>query len=333
MPPDAVELRTADLELIHALQIAPRATWGGLGRILGRHPATLAAQWESLRKSGLAWVTGQLSVLPDRGCAAFIRLECRPGQRSTVVERLCALPAISTVDELADVWDVRLTVLAPTWQTLSRETLAQLREDPDVLRVQLAVVTRVHALDNHWRLNVLPPERVRLVEALRPKVAGASGTAPPRLQNMMTVVSRNGRATPADIAAAAGVHPSTAARNLRRATETGLLTLGCEVAQGYSGYGVACQWYARVPQEQVETAVAYLCSLHTLRLCASTTGSSNLVFNLWLRSPKDIFDAEAGFQAAVPEIQIMESVIGAHTHKRAGWLLNRDSTSTGIVVV
>ena len=41
-----MELPPEDLELVHALQIAPRATWSQLGAALGRHPTTLAARWD-----------------------------------------------------------------------------------------------------------------------------------------------------------------------------------------------------------------------------------------------------------------------------------------------
>ena len=51
------QLSEADLELINALQIAPRVTWQDAGRILGVRPATLAARWERIESEGLAWIT------------------------------------------------------------------------------------------------------------------------------------------------------------------------------------------------------------------------------------------------------------------------------------
>lgn len=325
-----MELPTEDLELIHALQIAPRATWTQLGSALGRHPTTLAARWKQLRADGRAWVTGHPG---SQGCGTFIGLECRPGHRAEVLERLCASSRIATVEESARAADVRLTVLTRSWQQLARDVLPLLRADPAILRTQVTVITRLYAIGNNWRLDVLSPDQQHRVAALHPEVLRPPGATPAGLAEMTAVLQRDGRATAAQIAAATGVHPTTAVRHLREAIETGLIALRCELAQAHSGYPVPCQWYVRVPPAQLEAAVRYLRSYRTLRLCASTTGDTNFTFFMWLRAPEDILDVEAGLQAAAPAVQVVESDVGVRTHKRMGWLLREDSTATGEVVV
>lgn len=327
-----MELPAEDLELVHALQIAPRATWSQLGAALGRHPTTLAARWERLRADGRVWVTGHIGSTGVQGCATFISLECRPGRRPEVLERLCAVPDIATVEESARAWDVRLTVLTNSWQQMTREVLPPVRADPAILRTQVTVATRLYAIGNNWRLDVLTPEQQRRMAALRPESLRPPGAVPPRLTEMMAVLQRDGRATAAEIAAATGTHPTTAARRLRQALGTGLLALRCELAQEHSGYPVSCQWYLRVPPAQLEAAVRYLRTYRTLRLCASTTGDTNLTCLLWLRTPEDILDVEAGLQAAAPGVQVVESDVGVRTHKRMAWMLREDSTATGEVV-
>lgn len=328
-----MELPVQDLELVHALQIAPRATWNQLGAALDRHPTTLAARWERLRADGRTWVTAHLGTSGTQGCAAFIGLECRPGRRGEVLERLCAVPEIGTVEESARAWDVRLTVLTRSWQQMTRDVVPLVRADPDILRAQVTVVTRLYATGGNWRVDVLTPEQQRRVTALRPEALRPHGTIPPRFEEMMAVLQRDGRAPAAEIAKATGTHPTTAARHLRQAIETGLVALRCELAQEHSGYPVSCQWYVRVPPAQLEAAVRYLRSYRTLRLCASTTGDTNLTFLLWLRTPGDILDVEAGLQGAAPGVQVVESDVGVRTHKRMGWMLREDSTATGKVVV
>ncbi|MFI7481173.1 winged helix-turn-helix transcriptional regulator [Kocuria sp. M1R5S2] len=327
-----MELPVEDLELVHALQIAPRATWSQLGATLGRHPTTLAARWERLRADGRVWVTGHIGATGTQGIATFISLECRPGRRPEVLERLCTVPDIATVEESARAWDVRLTVLTSTWQQMTQEVLPLVRADPAIQRTQVTVVTRLYAIGNNWRLDVLTPEQQRRVAALRSEVLRPPGATPPHLSELTAVLQRDGRATAAEIAAATGTHPTTAARHLRQALETGLIALRCELAQQHSGYPVPCQWYVRVPPAQLEAAVHYLRSFRTLRLCASTTGDTNLTFLLWLRTPGDILDVEAGLQSAAPGVQVVESDVGVRTHKRMGWMLAEDSTATGEVV-
>ncbi|WP_338698562.1 AsnC family protein [Streptomyces sp. Q6] len=52
----------ADLTLIHALQIAPRASWAQLAATLGPSAETLARRWSRLTARGHAWA----GVLPGR---------------------------------------------------------------------------------------------------------------------------------------------------------------------------------------------------------------------------------------------------------------------------
>lgn len=149
---------------------------------------------------------------------------------------------------------------------------------------------------------------------------------------LLRVLQNDGRATSAQIAEATGSHPTTAMRHLRLAVETGLVHLRCELAQEFSGYPVACQWYVRVAPDQLQSAVEYLRGFRTLRLCASTTGDTNLTFLLWLRSPEAVLGVESGLQSAASSVQVVESDVGVRTHKRMGWLLREDSRATGQVV-
>mgnify|MGYP006194866229 CR=1 FL=1 len=140
-----------------------------------------------------------------------------------MLERLCAVPEIGTVEESARAWDVRLTVLTRSWEQMTRDVLPLVRADPAILRAQLTVATRLHAIGNNWRLDVLSPEQQRRVSALHPEVRRPHGATPARLGELTSALQRDGRATAAEIAAATGTHPTTAARHLRQALETGLV--------------------------------------------------------------------------------------------------------------
>ena len=47
-------LSEQSLELLNALQIAPRATWRQLAGVLGSKPSTLSQRWDDLRSRGVA---------------------------------------------------------------------------------------------------------------------------------------------------------------------------------------------------------------------------------------------------------------------------------------
>lgn len=327
-----MELPIEDLELVHALQISPRATWSDLGKALDRHPTTLAGRWTRLHDDGLVWVTGHLAGDPRQSCTALVRISVVERLRDHVVGGLAAIPEVATVEEVADDGALRLVVLTSDWRHLANHTLPRIREVGGVAGMDVVLGTRLYALGNNWRLDVLGTEQQRRLTGLRETTDAHPRHPPPLFDRMLPLLARNGRATAAELAIDLGVHPSTAGRQLRAAVSSGLMTFRCELAQEFSGYPVACHWFVRVPPTDLAAAVALLRRHRTLRLCAAISGSANLTFHLWLRTPADIVEVEEHLQAAVPSVTIIQSSVCVRTHKRLGWLLRPDSTCTGEVV-
>lgn len=102
----------------------------------------------------------------------------------------------------------------------------------------------------------------------------------------------------------------------------GRISLRCDVAQGMLGYPLVCQWFARLPASEHPQAAAVLSRTGALRLCASTTGTTNLLFMMWLRSAAEITEIEARLEEALPRLQLAESVVLTHIPKRFGWALD-----------
>lgn len=51
-----------DLALLHALQIAPRASWTRIGQAIGVDPVTAARRWTRLTGEGYGWLTAYCSA-------------------------------------------------------------------------------------------------------------------------------------------------------------------------------------------------------------------------------------------------------------------------------
>jgi hypothetical protein len=88
-----------------------------------------------------------------------------------------------------------------------------------------------------------------------------------------------------------------------------------------------------VPAGQHENAAEALLTFRNLRLCASTTGTTNFTFVMWLRSVADVMASELAIAERVPAIALVESTIALNYPKRVGWLLDTEGRATGEVVV
>lgn len=328
-----MEVTEEDLALVHALQIAPRVAWAQAADVLGAHPTTLAARWDRLRAAGAAWVTAYPVGSPEQMSLSFHDVECELDRRPAVVQDLCAIPEVISVEESARNRDIMLTVITPSLQELSRRVLPQVIGIDGLTKCQTSVATRLHSAGHAWRLNVLNRTQQAMLAQFAAVDPAQPGRLPDRYWPIMQVLARDGRASVADIARQTGVHPATARRQLNRILAGNTLSFRCEIAQSYSGLPVSCQWFARVPAGEHRKAAAALKSFRNLRLCVSTSGLTNFIFVLWLRSVADVLTAEQTISERVPGIELVESAITLNHAKRVGWLLDPDGTATGDVVV
>ncbi|MDP9998892.1 Lrp/AsnC family transcriptional regulator [Pseudarthrobacter sulfonivorans] len=333
-----VMLSEEDLALINVLQVAPRISWSDAAEVLGVHATTLAARWDKLKAAGAAWTTAHLIGDPKQMCLALVDVDCEMRLRAEVTAELAAIPDVVTVEEAASNRDLMLTVISPTLEQFTDHVLPRFKEIPGLLKYRTSLGTRLHSAGHVWRLNALDPAQQNALQALVGQDAvhagpRSGGPLPPSHMDLIPFLARDGRASAADIARSLGRSPATVQRQLNRVISSGLLTFRCDIAQNLSGYPVSCQWFANVPPGQHEAAAAELRSLRTVRLNASTSGRTNFVILMWLKSLADVMNAELALQQRIPEIELVESAVILSRAKRMGWMLNPDSTASGAVVV
>lgn len=334
-----MELNEEDLRLINALQISPRISWSDAAAVLGVHATTLASRWERLRSSGSAWTTAHLMGDPRNVCLALVDVDCEMRRRPDVTAALAALPDVVTVAEAAGNHDLMLTVITRDLAEFSGQLVPRLKAIPGVTKYRTVLCTRIYTSGHAWRLNVLNRTEQRALRALAgPESAGplATDTATAPLPEshlaLFPLLARDGRASAAEIARVLGRNPATVQRQLGRVLASKLLSFRCEIAQAYSGHPVTCQWAANVPPGRHEAAAAELRGVRNVRFTASTTGRTNFVVSMWLRSLADVLEMEQAIQQRIPGIELVESVVMLTTAKQVGWMLNPDSTATGTVV-
>lgn len=331
-----MDLDETDLELISALQIAPRASWVELAEILDRHPTTLATRWERLRSSGTAWVTAHLMGDPKEMTVTLHDVICRPDQRRNVVEALCRIPEVASVEECSRQKDIMLTVFSRSFDWLHAELTPQLDVIPGLLRHESYHLTELHHAAHDWSVTQLSSaqnEQLRRIRQKPMKPSFSHTQLPPDFIEIAKVLSKDGRATASDVAVETGLSVSTSRRRIQRVIESGVLAFRCDVAHTRVGFPLACQWQARLPIEMHRDVSQTLRQLGALRFCGSITGRANLVFAFWLRNQAQVVQIERGIAQFLPELKIIESTMFNSSVKRMGWRLGSGGVATGEVVV
>lgn len=322
-----------DVQLVHALQIAPRASWTSLAPILGVHSTTLAARWKRLSDSGIAWVAAH--SVNTRLCpvTAFIEVMCELTRRDEVIRALTAIPDVVSLDISARHRDLLLVISVPTIAHLSERTLPLIAAVAGVEHIETSICTRMHVAGDSWSVQSLGPAQARLVSQLaartRPR---AHGSAPRVSTEVLNALAIDGRLSASEIARGLELSEPTVRRQIRAAIDHGLVNLRCELAQDVSGTPITAQWFATVPASEHEALARRVAQIPGVRLCASTTGRTNILLTFWLRSISEVPRIEALLAEAVPAIVFRESAIALRIVKRVGWLLGDGGRATGEVV-
>ena len=156
--------RDADLRLIHALQVEPRASWADLGRVLRTDPVALARRWTRIVDGGHASVTGVPREYPVN---AIVEVECEPGRAAASGRVLETEMEVRTLDYTAGGRDIIASVGTSSMHALSALTLDRLDQRELITRVRTHLVTEYLLRGDSWRLDVLTDAEVRSIPPAR----------------------------------------------------------------------------------------------------------------------------------------------------------------------
>ncbi|MGW9118388.1 Lrp/AsnC family transcriptional regulator [Streptomyces sp. NPDC055663] len=323
---DSVIVSELDLALVHALQVRPRAPWTDLAPLLGVTPVTLARRWERLTTQGLAWVTAVPGPsFSYGGCTAFVFVRCAPAARQRLAGQVARLREAATVELVAaGAADLLVDVLTPDLAGMHRFVSEDLAALPDVLDMECVFATSLYTEGSRWRLGSL--------DASQLSVLGRTGTAdgpggavfdPGPLDHvLLDALVRDGRTRLAELAALTGSSAATVRRRLGRLTASGIVAFRCDMAPAVSGLPVSVTFRGRAAASDVNRLHRTLATLPECRLLAAVTGSANVLATYWLRDVGSVQQRETSVCAQLPSLDVTDRVLGMHTVKRMGHLLD-----------
>ncbi|MET9671946.1 Lrp/AsnC family transcriptional regulator [Streptomyces sp. NPDC006482] len=327
-------LGEADLSLIHALQIAPRASWTQLSTVLGSSPDTLARRWDHLTAGGYAW-SSLIRVPQGEGALyAWVELDCVAGDTEATAIALARDPYTLAVHQVTGEADLVLLVRCPDLYAFDAYLTNRTRRLPGVLRTRTQIVTRMHNRMFQSRIEQLTPGQARhlreVTGADRRARAQARGNPPLAEldQRLIAELAGDARRSAAELARQCGTSESTVRRRLDALAVSGALHHHCLPAPRFSGRPVWALVTADAPPLDVAATVAVLTRLRTSRLITSVTGRHNLTLSMWLRTVDELHDVTAAMTRASPTLRITGTSLSLRTHKVGAQVIGPDGRRT-----
>ncbi|MFF2775192.1 Lrp/AsnC family transcriptional regulator [Streptomyces sp. NPDC058052] len=328
-------LGEADMSLIHALQILPRASWTQLSTVLGTGPDTLARRWEHLTAGGHAWTS---LLIARRGTEAalyaWVELECTADSVEATAVELSGDPGTLGVHAVTGGADLILLLIAPDLPALDAYVTGRVRRLPGVLRARTQVVTRMHNRPYRSRVEHLTPAQARLLAEVTAldRRDGARARVVPQVteldRRLVAELSGDARRSAAELARQCGTSESTVRRRLDVLSAGGALHHHCQPAPRFSGRPVWAMVTAQVAPLDEPATVAALTRVRRTQVITSVTGPHNLAVAMWLGSVEELHEITAGLVRAAPALRITGTAVSMRTYKIGAQVLGADGRRT-----
>jgi DNA-binding Lrp family transcriptional regulator len=326
-------LSEADLALLDALQVNPRASWTLVGGVLEVDPVTAARRWARLRQDGIAWVSASIGpreagLLP----IAYIEVQCERGTNRAVAATLARRNNVVTVQYVVGAYDLFVIVMAADFSKMSDLLLVDIPSLEGVARIRSHLVTRQYEATGRWRLGVLGGRQVGQLRGAYPppsaKGARPFGAADRALFRQLSI---DGRSTHTEIAEVIGLSARTVQRRITALTSSGEIAFRCDVARSLTGWPSAAVLWLNVPDDRLDEAGRVLGRRPEVRTCAALADDSNLLLSVGLRSVSDLHGLLVEILRDAPYARILDRNIVLRQEKLYGRIL--DSAGRSIEAV
>ncbi|QSE81453.1 Lrp/AsnC family transcriptional regulator [Rhodococcus koreensis] len=320
--------RDADLRLIHALQLEPRASWTELGRALATDPVALARRWARITEEGLAWISGQRRHFP---AVAVVEIECAQGKAAETAFLLADEEIVRTIDHTSGGRDLVAVVAGPDLESLSAFVIDRLGDQRLITHARTHLVTEILAEGSVWRLNALSDEEAQRIPAAKAPRPRAARQVPADLQEVVIrALYRDGRTPAGDIAAKAGVSTQRVADAIATMRHSGDLVLRTDVARSYTGWPINAWYFVQVPASSIDRLRSTLSRLAEVRLAVTTASRYNLLMTLWVRDLADVNRFEALLEKVLAGARIADRAVVIRPAVHSGRLLDARGFVTGL---
>jgi DNA-binding Lrp family transcriptional regulator len=315
---NTVSLDELDQALVHALRIDGRVPFRLVGTALRVSENTVARRYRRLRGAGVLRVVGGFNGSGLGYSAWTIRLRCTPDSAAAIATALAARQDTSYVYLLSGGTEISCST-----QTSADDDSLLLRELPRTSRVtdvSAHLLLTHYALPGDWTGPArLTPDQTALLTP--PPVELAAVSPSPADRPLFDLLSRDGRATHADLAAATGWSESTVRRRLAVLRRAGVLTFLVDIPPAALGFRTEARLWMSVQPARLTAVASALAEHPEVSLVAQTTGRTNLLAAVNCHDDLDLARYLSESVAALDAIQSIETAPVIRTVKRAGALL------------
>jgi DNA-binding Lrp family transcriptional regulator len=316
------QLDDVDRQLLHALVVAPRASFRVLAAALGVSDQTIARRYRRLVETADLRVTGLIHG-PRAGWVDWIvRLQVAPGSAQRIADSLAERPDTRWVRLYSGGTEIVCTLQARTPEQRNALFLRGLPGSRNVTGITAQSILHVFspvAYVTHTR-SLSPDQLTALTEAAPDQAwipsADTETLLRPEDDPLLAELARDGRTPVADLAAATHWHESTVRRRIEELRKAGLLYFDVDVDESVLGINANVMLWLKIDPASLEAAGRTLAAHPEIPFAGATTGTTNLAASALFRDTRDLYAYLTTRLADLPGLQSVESAPIIGTVKR-----------------
>lgn len=325
---------SVDAQILHALQVSPRASFRLVGEVAGVSEQTVARRYRALRRLGVVRVVGLVNPAV-RGSATWVaRITCRPDRVDAVAEALVRRPDVSFAHLASGGAEIVCTLNAPLSEGQGPDVLPRrLKRSAGVLGLDMSLL--VHSYSGPWAhwTGYGPPlgaDALDLLLSHLPRHRTQPGTvpgvpAPPVEEDapLLAALAEDGRAGHARLAQLAGWTPGRVARRLETLEETGTLFYDVDLLAERLGWELQATLWLRTAPARLHEAGTALARHPEVAFAGAIAGEYNLMAIVICADARDYYRYLTGDFAAVPGIDTYTASIRSRHLKQAASVITQ----------
>ncbi|MGW7535412.1 Lrp/AsnC family transcriptional regulator [Amycolatopsis sp. NPDC054798] len=309
-----------DRQLVHALQIDPRAPFSVIAEALGVSDRTVARRYARLRSTGAVRVIGGVNEAAFGAVQWFLRIRCAPTAAGAVADALARRPDTAWVSLTSGGTEITCTVRIENDADSEALLLAKLPRTPRVEGVTAhsvlhtfyggsdSLVAKPGVLDAAAITRLRPPP-----VPVRPGPANLDDGD----RKLLAALAADGRAGFERLAAETGWSPTTVRRRMAELRERDVLYFDLDLDWRLYGKGIrTLLWLSVAPAALEETGNA-LAAHPEVAYAAATTGPTNLYATVVCGSQHELYRYLTTSVAALPAVTHAETAPVIKTVKQA----------------
>ncbi|BBY64086.1 Lrp/AsnC family transcriptional regulator [Mycolicibacterium helvum] len=318
-------LSPLDGQILHALQLAPRASFHRIGEIVGAPEQTVARRYRTLRRDGVIRVVGLVNPRVYGECQWVVRVRTKPEDLPRVSEALARRPEVTHANVLSGGTELVCIVRSPLGDS-SDGLLHRLPRTSSVLSMDVDLVLHVfgeragavwtgygHTLDVTQATALLEPPVAVRAHPLSPTAED---------QPLLDALAVDGRIPHAQLAERTGWSPAKVKRRIAALEASATLTYDVDVLPEQLGFPVHAMVWIRTPPRHLAEIARQLLPHNEIASVIAVSGPNNLMAVVIARDADDLYRYLTEQLGAIDHIEGYEISMRARRLKQAGSLVS-----------